>query len=46
MTADSRMPTGQVVGEPAPVAELLERVRAMPMPPDEADGACPAASPT
>ena len=32
---DSRMPTGQRVGEPAPVAELLERVRAMPMPPDE-----------
>jgi xanthine dehydrogenase D subunit len=28
------MPTGQVVPEPAPVAELLERVRAMPMPPD------------
>jgi OHCU decarboxylase len=38
MTADSRMPTGQRVGEPAPVAELLERVRAMPMPPDEAEG--------
>jgi OHCU decarboxylase len=32
---DSRMPTGQRVGEPAPVAELLERVRAMPMPPVE-----------
>ena len=27
-----RMPTGQVVPEPAPVAELLERVRAMPLP--------------
>jgi OHCU decarboxylase len=38
MTPDSRMPTGQRVGEPAPVAELLERVRAMPMPPAEADG--------
>jgi OHCU decarboxylase len=38
MTPDSRMPTGQRVGEPAPVAELLERVRAMPMPPEEADG--------
>jgi xanthine dehydrogenase D subunit len=38
MTPDSRMPTGQRVGEPAPVAELLERVRAMPMPPGEADG--------
>ncbi|HEX6695825.1 MAG TPA: 2-oxo-4-hydroxy-4-carboxy-5-ureidoimidazoline decarboxylase, partial [Solirubrobacteraceae bacterium] len=38
MTPDSRMPTGQRVGEPAPVAELVERVRAMPMPPEEADG--------
>jgi OHCU decarboxylase len=28
----SRMPTGQVIPEPAPVAELLERVRAMPLP--------------
>ena len=28
MAPDSRMPTGQLVGEPAPVAELLERVRA------------------
>ncbi len=38
MGPDSRMPTGQRVGEPAPVAELLERVRAMPMPPvEEAD---------
>src|SRR4029079_9087356 len=26
------LPTGQVVPEPAPVAELLERLRAMPMP--------------
>ena len=33
MAPDSRMPTGQRVGEPAPVAELLERVRAMPLPP-------------
>ena len=46
MAADSRMPTGQRVGEPAPVAELLERVRAMPMPPDGTPTACPAASPT
>jgi xanthine dehydrogenase D subunit len=38
MGPDSRMPTGQRVGEPAPVAELLERVRAMPLPPDEPDG--------
>ena len=28
-----RLPTGQVVPEPAPVAELLERVHALPMPP-------------
>ena len=28
-----RLPIGEVVPEPAPVAELLERVRAMPMPP-------------
>jgi OHCU decarboxylase len=35
MGPESRMPTGQRVGEPAPVAELLECVRAMPMPPVE-----------
>ncbi len=34
----TRMPTGQVIPEPAPVAELLERVRAMPMPPAPSDG--------
>jgi xanthine dehydrogenase D subunit len=34
MRPGSLMPTGQVVPEPAPVAELLERVRAMPMPPE------------
>jgi xanthine dehydrogenase D subunit len=28
----SRLPTGQIIPEPAPVAELLERVRAMPLP--------------
>ena len=28
------LPTGQAVPEPAPVAELLERVREMPLPPD------------
>src|SRR5262249_10502422 len=33
MRPGSRLPTGQVVREPAPVAELLTRVRAMPMPP-------------
>ncbi|GAA4530761.1 xanthine dehydrogenase subunit D [Amycolatopsis samaneae] len=32
MTEGSVMPTGQVVDSAAPVAELLERVRAMPMP--------------
>src|ERR687883_1162857 len=34
MQPGSRMPTGQVVPEPAPVAELLERLRDMPMPAD------------
>src|SRR5262245_5575247 len=38
MRPGSLMPTGQVVPEPAPVAELLERLRVMPMP-----GAAPAA---
>src|SRR5947209_14850341 len=38
MRPGSRMPTGQVVREPAPVAELLERVRAMALPPAPADG--------
>jgi xanthine dehydrogenase D subunit len=38
MRPGSLMPTGQVVPEPAPVAELLERLRAMPMP-ASADGA-------
>jgi xanthine dehydrogenase D subunit len=36
MKPGSLMPTGQVVPEPAPVAELLERLRAMPLPPDAA----------
>ena len=31
------MPTGQVVPEPAPVAELLERLRAMPLPAEPAE---------
>ncbi len=39
MAPGSRMPTGQVVPEPAPVAELLERLRAMPMPADPPAGA-------
>jgi CO/xanthine dehydrogenase Mo-binding subunit len=37
MRPGSRMPTGQVVPEPAPVAELLERLRAMPMPAEAPD---------
>jgi xanthine dehydrogenase D subunit len=32
MRPGSLMPTGQVIPEPAPVAELLERLRAMPLP--------------
>ena len=38
MAPGTRMPTGQVIPEPAPVAELLERVRAMPLPPARSDG--------
>ncbi|WP_171169559.1 xanthine dehydrogenase subunit D [Streptomyces sp. I05A-00742] len=34
MSQGSVMPTGQVVDSPAPVAELLRRVQAMPMPPE------------
>jgi xanthine dehydrogenase D subunit len=34
MRPGSRLPTGQPVPEPAPVAEILERLRAMPMPLD------------
>lgn len=33
MTQGTVMPTGQVVDSPAPVAELLRRVRARPLPP-------------
>ncbi len=36
MSTGSRLPTGQVVDGPAPVRELLEGLRAMPMPPDVA----------
>ena len=39
MVEGSRLPTGQAVEGPTPVAELLERLRAMPLPP-------PAARPT
>jgi OHCU decarboxylase len=38
MAPGSGMPTGQLITAPAPVAELLQRVRDMPMPSDEAGG--------
>ncbi|MFE9646226.1 xanthine dehydrogenase family protein molybdopterin-binding subunit [Streptomyces sp. NPDC006365] len=34
MEQDTIMPTGQPVDSPAPVAELLRRVKAMPLPPE------------
>ncbi|TVL92884.1 xanthine dehydrogenase subunit D [Streptomyces sp. SAJ15] len=34
MSQGTVMPTGQVVDSPAPVAELLRRVKAMPLPPE------------
>ncbi|MFD4998567.1 xanthine dehydrogenase subunit D [Streptomyces buecherae] len=34
LSQGAAMPTGQMVDSPAPVAELLRRVRAMPMPPE------------
>ncbi|MDX2642888.1 xanthine dehydrogenase subunit D [Streptomyces sp. PA03-1a] len=34
MSQGGTLPTGQVVDSPAPVAELLRRVKAMPMPPE------------
>jgi xanthine dehydrogenase D subunit len=37
MRPGTRMPTGQVVREPAPIAELLKRVRAMPLPAPPSD---------
>jgi xanthine dehydrogenase D subunit len=39
MAPGCRMPTGQIVPEPAPVAELLERLRDMPMPAGAPEGA-------
>jgi xanthine dehydrogenase D subunit len=39
MAPGHRLPTGQIVREPAPVAELLERLREMPLPPPAADAA-------
>ena len=38
MATGTVMPTGQVMDGPAPVAELLERVEAMPLPPRPGDG--------
>ena len=38
MTEGSVLPTGQKVEGPTPVAELLERVKAMPIPEEAADG--------
>ncbi|MER6010899.1 xanthine dehydrogenase subunit D [Streptomyces bluensis] len=35
MSQGSLMPTGQVVDSPAPVAELLRRLKAMPLPPEQ-----------
>jgi xanthine dehydrogenase D subunit len=37
MATGTVMPTGQVVDGPAPVADLLARVEAMPLPPESAD---------
>jgi CO/xanthine dehydrogenase Mo-binding subunit len=37
LSEGGRMPTGQVVDGPAPVAELLRRVQAMPPPPSTSD---------
>jgi len=34
MAPGDRLPTGQLIPEPAPVAELLERVGALPLPPE------------
>ncbi|MGY1673415.1 xanthine dehydrogenase subunit D [Geodermatophilus sp. SYSU D00710] len=38
MEQGSETPTGQVVDSPAPVAELLRRLTAMPLPPEPATG--------
>ncbi len=44
METGTALPTGQRVRGPAPVAELLRRVRAMPLPPEPAAPAASAAS--
>ena len=41
MTEGSRVPTGQTIDSPAPVAELLRTVRDMPLPPGTAARAIP-----
>lgn len=55
MEQGTLLPTGQVVDSPAPVAELLRRVKARPLPPERqwrwpvsrpTYGRCPADSPT
>jgi len=38
MSTGSRMPTGQLLEGPAPVEELLRRVKEMPLPPVHGDG--------
>jgi xanthine dehydrogenase D subunit len=38
MSQGSQLPTGQVIDSPAPVAELLHRVRDLPLPPPASDG--------
>ena len=38
MRTGTVLPTGQAVDGPAPVAELLQRVRDMPLPPEPVDG--------
>jgi len=41
MQMGSEAPTGQIVDSPAPVAELLRRVQAMPLPPPRAEDGQP-----
>jgi xanthine dehydrogenase D subunit len=46
MTTGSALPTGQRVQGPAPVAELLDRVRAVPLPPERAHAGTASATAT
>ncbi|MHA6796999.1 xanthine dehydrogenase subunit D [Pseudonocardia bannensis] len=41
MELGSESPTGQIVDSPAPVAELLRRLEAMPLPPEHGAGTAP-----